>query len=175
MKKVVFPTITLFVLITLFTVISYAQVCDYSFDVFLNLEAFEDRKLSKYQFPDFKEGSYLKIKNIKIFDTYRSAITFAAVDGGIVENIEVDSVRAINTGNAIFLRIGDRRNYGTAPKMQNVSISNVYAEIPLTKPDAGYHYEGPVEDNPRNTSPASIVGLPEYKIQDVVLKNIEIV
>ncbi len=116
-----------------------------------------------------------KIKNVTIFNTFRSAITFAAVDGGIVENIEVDSVRAINTGNVIFLRIGDRWSQGKKPSMKNIAISNVYAEVPLGKPDAGYNYEGPVEDNPRNISPASIVGLPEYRIENVKLKNIEIV
>ena len=59
--------------------------------------------------------------------------------------------------------------------MRNITISNVYAEVPFGKPDAGYNYEGPVEDLPRNISPASIVGLPQYKIQNVKLKNIEIV
>ncbi len=116
-----------------------------------------------------------KVTNITIFDTFRSAITFAAVDGGVIENIEVDSVRSINTGNVIFLRIGDRWSKGKQPSMKNIRISNVYAEVPFGKPDAGYNYEGPIEDNPRNISPASIVGLPEYKIQDVKLKNIEIV
>ncbi|HHT30423.1 glycoside hydrolase family 28 protein [Petrimonas mucosa] len=116
-----------------------------------------------------------KIKNVTIFDTFRSAITFAAVDGGIVEDIEVDSIRSINTGNVIFLRIGDRWSSGKQPSMKNVRISNVYAEVPFNKPDAGYSYEGPVEDNPRNISPAVIFGLPDHKIQDVVLKNIEIV
>lgn len=116
-----------------------------------------------------------KIKNLTIYDTFRSAITFAAVDGGIVENIEVDSVRAINTGNVIFLRIGDRWSNGKEPSMKNITISNVYAEVPLGKPDIGYNYEGPIEDNPRNISPASIVGLPDYRIQNVKLKNIEIV
>src|SRR5690606_34960378 len=95
-----------------------------------------------------------KIKNVTIFDTFRSAITFAAVDGGIVEDIEVDSIRSINTGNVIFLRIGDRWSSGKQPSMKNVRISNVYAEVPFNKPDAGYSYEGPVEDNPRNISPA---------------------
>ena len=59
--------------------------------------------------------------------------------------------------------------------MRNIVIKNVYAEIPLDKPDAGYSYEGPIEDLPRNISPASIVGLPDYKIQNVTLQNIEIV
>lgn len=116
-----------------------------------------------------------RVKNLTIFDTFRSAITFAAVDGGEIENIVVDSVRSINTGNVIYLRIGDRWSQGKKPSMKNIVISNVYAEVPFGKPDAGYNYEGPVEDLPRNISPAGIIGLPEYKIQDVTLKNIEIV
>jgi hypothetical protein len=115
----------------------------------------------------------IKIINNLVFDTYRSAITFAAVDGGIVEDIVVDSLRSINTGNVIFLRIGERRA-GMKGRMNNISISNVYAEVPSTKPDAGYNYEGPVEDMPRNISPASIVGLSDALIQNVTLKNIEI-
>ncbi len=116
-----------------------------------------------------------RVTNLTIFDTFRSAITFAAVDGGEIENIVVDGVRSINTGNVIYLRIGDRWSKGKQPSMKDIFISNVYAEVPFGKPDAGYNYEGPVEDLPRNISPASIVGLPDHKIQNVRLKNIEIV
>lgn len=115
----------------------------------------------------------IRIINNLVYDTYRSAITFAAVDGGIVEDVTVDSLRSINTGNVIFLRIGERRE-GKKGSMKNISISNVYAEVPSTKPDAGYNYEGPVEDLPRNISPSSIVGMPDVKIENVMLKNIEI-
>ena len=126
----------------------------------------------------FGTASYGGFRNIRIinnlvFDTYRSAITFAAVDGGIVENVVVDSLRSINTGNVIFLRIGERRE-GKKGKMSNISISNVYAEVPSTKPDAGYNYEGPVEDLPRNISPSSITGMPDAAIENVTLRNIEI-
>lgn len=117
----------------------------------------------------------ITVKNLTIFDTYRSAITFAAVDGGFVENILVDGVRSINTGNVIYLRIGDRWSKGKKPYMKDVTIRNLYAEVPASKPDKGYSYEGPIEDLPRNISPASIVGLPDYKIQNVLLENIEIV
>lgn len=116
-----------------------------------------------------------KVTNLTIFDTFRSAITFAAVDGALIENIVVDGVRSINTGNVIYLRIGDRWSKGKKPVMKNIVISNVYAEVPFSKPDAGYNYEGPIEDLPRNISPASIIGLPGYKIENVKLKNIEIV
>jgi len=115
----------------------------------------------------------IKIINNTVFDTYRSAITFAAVDGGFVENIEVDSLRSLNTGNVIFLRIGERKT-GKKGRMENIFISNVYAEVPATKPDAGYSYEGPVEDMPRNISPSSIVGMPDVPIKNVTLKNVEI-
>ena len=116
---------------------------------------------------------FVKIINNTVFDTYRSAITFAAVDGGFIEDIVVDSLRSINTGNVIFLRIGERQN-GLKGRMNNIRISNVYAEVPLTKADAGYNYEGPVEDLPRNISPAAIVGMTDVPITNVSLKNIEI-
>jgi len=116
-----------------------------------------------------------KVTNLTVFDTYRSAITFAAVDGALIENIVVDGVKATNTGNVIYLRIGNRWSGDKKPSMKGIHISNVYAEVSADKPDIGYNYEGPVEDLPRNISPASIVGLPEYHIQDVYLKNIEIV
>ncbi|WKK57901.1 glycoside hydrolase family 28 protein [Sphingobacterium sp. BN32] len=115
------------------------------------------------------------VRNLTVYDTYRSAITFAAVDGGIVENILVDGVRSINTGNVIFLRIGNRWSKGKEPVMKDITIKNVYAEVPMEKPDKGYNYEGPIEDLPRNISPASIIGLPNYKIENVTLENIEIV
>jgi len=115
------------------------------------------------------------VRNLTVYDTYRSAITFATVDGGFIENITVDGVRSINTGNVIFLRIGERWSEGKGPSMKDIVIRNVYAEVPLEKPDAGYNYEGPIEDMPRNISPASIVGLPGYKIENVRLENIEMV
>ena len=130
------------------------------------------------------------IRNMTIFDTYRSAVTFAAVDGAEIENITVDGLRSLHTGNVIFLRIGERWNKITSmglsdkdrenirrkePYMRNITIKNVYAEVPLDKPDAGYNYEGPIEDLPRNISPCIIAGIPGYKIENVVMENIEIV
>jgi len=129
------------------------------------------------KFGTVSSGGYknFKIINNKVYDTFRSAITIATPDGGVVDNILVDSLYAYNTGNAIYLRIGARWNKGRTGSMKNITIQNMYAEIPATKPDAGYEYEGPVEDLPRNISPASIVGLPGQDITNVVLRNIQIV
>ena len=112
-------------------------------------------------------------KNIDIYDTFRSAITIASVDGATIENIEVDGLRSINTGNPIFLRTGSR-NGGAAPCLRNIVIRNMYAEVPFEKPDAGYMYEGPVEDLPRNVCPSGIQGIPGLRIQNVLLENVEI-
>ena len=115
----------------------------------------------------------IHISKIKVFDTYRSAITLEAVDGGFIEKVEADSIEAYNTGNAFFLRIGERVK-GKKSRLENVRFTNMYFEIPPGKPDAGYEYEGPVEDMPRNISPASIAGLPDALISNIYLKNIEI-
>lgn len=141
----------------------------------------------------FGTASLGGFKNIRIigntiFDTFRSAITIQAVDGGQVDNVVVDSLRAINTGNPIYLVIGQRRgdahqlievndsiNRVRHSSMSNVRISNVYAEVPATKPDAGYEYEGPTEDNPRNISPSSIIGLKGSRVTNVSIQNVEIV
>lgn len=116
------------------------------------------------------------IRDIRVYDTYRSAITLASVDGGFVENVDISDIKAENVGNAIFLRIGNRRGDLSRARMENVSISNIDCTIAADKPDKGYRYEGPIEDLPRNISPAIIiVGLPERPIGGVVLRNIRVV
>lgn len=132
---------------------------------------------SGIKFGTVTRGGYknFKIINNKVYDTYRSAIAIETPDGGVIENILVDSLYVYNTGNAIFLRIGERWAKNGVGSMNNITIQNMYAEIPATKPDTGYSYEGPIEDLPRNISPASIVGLPGHDITNVTLRNIEIV
>ncbi len=131
---------------------------------------------SGIKFGTVTRGGYKNIRliNNKVYDTFRTAIAIEAPDGGAISDILVDSLYAYNTGNAIFLRIGTRHNV-QGSTIDNITIQNMYAEIPAGKPDAGYEYEGPVEDNPRNISPAIIAGLPGMDITNVTLKNIEIV
>ncbi len=128
-------------------------------------------KFGTYTLGKFK---HFRFKNITIYDTYRSAITIASVDGASIEDVEIDGVRSINTGNPIFLRFGSRRE-GAAPCLKDIVIKNVYAEVPFDKPDAGYMYEGPVEDLPRNVCASGIQGSPNLRIQNVRLENIEII
>ena len=116
----------------------------------------------------------IRLINNKVFNTYRSAIALEAVDGGFIENVEADSLQVLNTGHAIFLRIGERVS-GKKGRLENVRINHVSVEIATNKPDSGYEYEGPIEDMPRNISPAVIIaGLPGALITNVSFNNIEL-
>lgn len=128
-------------------------------------------KFGTYTLGKFK---HFRFKNIYIYNTYRSAITIATVDGASIEDVEIDGLQSIHTGNPIFIRTGSRRP-GENPYMKDIVIKNVYAEVPFEKPDAGYMYEGPVEDLPRNVCPSGIQGIPGMPIQNITLENVEIV
>ena len=132
---------------------------------------------SAFKFGTVSRGGFknIRIINNKVFDTHRSAITIQSVDGGEIENILVDSLEAVNTSNAIYLRTGIRWNNGKMGYLRNITLSNIKVEVPATKADAGYSYEGPIEDLPRNISPSGIVGIPELPIENITLKNIEII
>ena len=132
---------------------------------------------SGFKFGTVSKGGFknIRIINNKVYDTHRSAIPIQSVDGGEVENIFVDSLEAVNTSNAIYLRTGIRWNNGKKGYLKNITLSNIKVEVPLGKADAGYSYEGPIEDLPRNISPSGIVGIPDIPIENVVLKNVEII
>ncbi|MGY5353359.1 glycoside hydrolase family 28 protein [Wenyingzhuangia sp. IMCC45467] len=113
------------------------------------------------------------IKKIKVFDTFRSALAFESVDGATIENIQVDDVVAKNTGNAIFIRLG-HRDGKQAGTVKNIHIKNVQVQVPLSRPDIHYRLRGPEVNFFHNPFPASIVGIPNGKIENIVLENIEI-
>lgn len=114
------------------------------------------------------------ISNIKVFDTFRSAIALETVDGGILENIEVSNIRAVNTGNAIFIKLGHRNKNGKVGSLKNIKISDVKVQIPFGAPDKNYEIRGPELAFFHNPFPASITGLPDHNIENVVLEDIEI-
>lgn len=127
-------------------------------------------KFGTASFGGFKN---VTIENINVYDTFRSAIAIESVDGGIIENIVVTNINAVNTGNAIFIRLGHRA--GEKPgSIKNVSISNVKVKVPFGRPDINYDLRGPEVNFFHNPFPSSIVGIPGYKIENVSLENIEI-
>lgn len=114
------------------------------------------------------------IDNIRIKDTFRSAIAIESVDGAEIENVQVSNVHAVNTGNAIFIRLGHRS--GEQPGyLRNVTIKDVYVEVPFGRPDINYDLCGPAVTFFHNPFPSSISGIPGHDIENVKLENIEIV
>ncbi|MDR3261505.1 MAG: glycoside hydrolase family 28 protein [Tannerella sp.] len=131
---------------------------------------------SAIKFGSAAAAQNVTIKNLKIFDTFRSAIAIESVDGGVIENILVDGVEAVNTWNAIFIRRGNRDVYeaGKIGSLRNVTIRNMTVQVPLGQPDLDYDIRGRDEDYFHNTFPASVIGLPGYPVENVLLENIEI-
>lgn len=143
----------------------------------------------------------ITVRNLEIVDTYRSAIALEAVDGGLMENIDVRHIRARNTGNAIFIRLAHRNKDSVYAKARNIYIEDVKVQVPATKPDMGFEMEGPLLKYPpgtmpgipfsvspwndsypdssairykHNVFPSSIAGLPGHPVENVQLENIEI-
>ncbi|MEP6794081.1 MAG: glycoside hydrolase family 28 protein, partial [Saprospiraceae bacterium] len=114
------------------------------------------------------------IEKIKVFDTFRSVLAIECVDGGIIENIVVDHLKAINTGNALFIRLGDRNNNRDAGILKNVIIKNMKVDIAFGRPDHAYEIRGPELSFFHNTFPSSITGIPGHRVENVILENIEI-
>jgi hypothetical protein len=144
----------------------------------------------------------ISVRDIEVYDTYRSAIAIEAVDGGIAENIDVRNIHAVNTGNAIFIRLGHRNNDAQYSQLKNVYIGDVTVQVPKGKPDSGYTHDGPelrIASNintdtiihgkplwyyygidstaakyPHNIFPSSITGIPGHPVENVTLENISI-
>ncbi len=114
------------------------------------------------------------IKNIKVYDTFRSAIAIESVDGGMIENINVSNIVAKNTGNAIFIRLGHRsgKNPGV---IRNIYIHDVKVQVPFSRPDVNYDMRGPAASFFHNPIPCSISGIPGHYVEDVVIENVKMI
>jgi polygalacturonase len=118
----------------------------------------------------------IKIENIKVYDTFRSAIAIESVDGGTLENVEVNNIDATNTGNAIFIRLGHRNTAGEVGVLRNITIRNIKVQVPFGPPDQNYEIRGPELPYTffHNPFPASITGISGHFVENVILENIEI-
>lgn len=131
---------------------------------------------SAIKFGTWSYGSFTNvvIKDIKVFDTFRSAIAIEMVDGGTIDGVLVENIKAVNTGNAIFIRLADREKKRPPGILKNVVIRNVKVQVPFGPPDYRYKIRGPELPFFHNTFPSSITGIPGHPVQNVILENIEI-
>ncbi|MBR5715092.1 MAG: right-handed parallel beta-helix repeat-containing protein [Bacteroidales bacterium] len=120
------------------------------------------------------------VRNIKVYDTFRSAIALETVDGGTLENILVENINAKNTGNPIFICLGARHPYEGKEEgriggiCRNITIRNLKAEVPFGRPDESYDLRGPEVNYFHNPWPSSIAGLPGQYIENVKVENVNI-
>ena len=127
----------------------------------------------------FGTASYGGFKNvtiddIRVYDTFRSAIALECVDGGDMENIRASRITAINTGNAIFVRLGHRA--GAQPgTIRGIHLSDITVQVPFECPDYDYDVRGPAVGGTHNPLPSSITGIPGHPVQDVTLERINII
>jgi polygalacturonase len=132
---------------------------------------------SAIKFGTVSHGGFtnVTIEHIKVYDTFRSAIAIESVDGGVLENIIIDDVQAVNTGNAIFIRLGKRNKTGEAGTLKNITLKNIRVEVAFERPDYAYEIRGPELPFFHNTFPSSITGIPGHPVENVTLENIEII
>ncbi len=114
------------------------------------------------------------IEHIKVYDTFRSAVAIESVDGGDLDNVLIDHIEAVNTGNALFIRLGQRDNPGRVGSLKNVTIRNLKVDVAFARPDYAYDVRGPELPFFHNTFPSSITGIPGHPVENVLLENIEI-
>lgn len=131
---------------------------------------------SAIKFGTVSRGGFknFEIRNINIYDTFRSAIAIESVDGGFLENILIDGVEAKNTGNAIFIRLANRWGKERKGNLKNITLRNVKVEVAFQRPDYQYEIRGPELPFFHNVFPSSITGIPGSQVENVLLENIEI-
>ena len=85
----------------------------------------------------------------------------------------MENIFAVNTGNAIFIRLGHRG--ADAPgTLKDVTIRDMHVDIPFGRPDIDYDMRGPAIDFFHNPLPSSITGIPGHCVENVTLENIEV-
>ena len=116
---------------------------------------------------------HIRISDIRVFDTFRSAIAIESVDGAQIDDILVERIEAKNTGNPIFLRLGQRAG-NRKGSLRNIIIRDFKCEVPFGRPDEAYDLRGPEVDFFHNPFPSSICGIPDNRIENITLENIHI-
>lgn len=120
-------------------------------------------------------GGFRKIHvhDIRVHDTFRSAIAIESVDGAYIDSLLVERISARNTGNPIFMRLGQRAG-NRKGSLRNVTIRDFSCEVPFGRPDEAYDLRGPEVDFFHNPFPSSICGIPDNRIENITLENINI-
>ncbi len=106
---------------------------------------------------------HIRASNLVVHDTNNSAVAIESVDGALVDDVVVEHVRATNTGNAFFVRLGHRTRSKPPGIIRGVTLRDMDVEIRPSRPGAR-----------RNPIPASIVGVPEEPVSGVLVQDVRV-
>ncbi|MEH0152622.1 glycosyl hydrolase family 28 protein [Limibacter armeniacum] len=117
----------------------------------------------------------IKVTDCQFFDSRRGAIKLLAVDGAVIENVEMSNIKMYNCGGPIFLRLGNRgRDYSASirqvfksdvkpegrpvGKIRNITFKNIEGRLTgrMDPPTEGIMF----------------TGLPNHYIENVTMENI---
>lgn len=127
-------------------------------------------KLGTASFGGFRN---IVFDNIDVVDTYLSAIAIESVDACGIDSITFRNIRATNTMNPVFIKLGNRTK-GPAGHVRDILIENLKATVPFLRPDPKAEQRVFTNEGFHNPIPSPITGLPDSPIERVVLRNIDI-
>jgi len=116
----------------------------------------------------------IHVADLSVFDTFRSAIAIESVDGATVDSVTVEHVRAFNTGNPLFIRLGHRAG-SLVGTINHITVRDLVCEVPFGRPDIDYDLRGPEVDFLHNPFPASICGIPGHPVSNVTIEDATLV
>ena len=118
----------------------------------------------------------ITMSNCTIYDTRGCAIALEEVDGGTLEQVNVNNVVIQNSGGAIFLRLGNRARPFTS-KGPGGSHGTFTMKPDTKRPGMGSFsrvFISNVQAIGIDSIGCSITGLPGHPVEDVTLQNIRI-
>ncbi len=127
-------------------------------------------KLGTASFGGFRN---IVFDNIDVVDTYLSAIAIESVDACDIDSVTFKNIRAKNTMNPIFIKLGNRTD-GPAGHVRDILIENLTATVPFLRPDPKAEARVFTNEGFHNPIPSPITGMPERPIERVTLRNIDI-
>ena len=128
-------------------------------------------KLGTASFGGFRNITF---ENIDVVDTYLSAIAVESVDACDIDSITFRNIRATNTMNPLFIKLGNRTK-GPAGHVCDILIENLKATVPFMRPDPKAEARVFTNEGFHNPIPAPITGMPDRPIERVTLRNIDII
>ncbi len=117
----------------------------------------------------------IKITDCQFFDSRHGAIKLLAVDGAVLEDVEISNIKMFNCGGPIFVRLGNRgRSYDKSIRqIQNADAAPEGRPVGKIRNLLFRNIEGRLTgriDPP--TECIMMTGLPNHYIENVVMENI---